>query len=100
MPFSYYIYYRVAADRAPACAACVEALFSAVRRDAGIEGRLLTKRGEPLLWMEVYENIDDPPAFERALERASADSGIQQCLCADTARHVECFESGHVEGRR
>ncbi|MCW5606243.1 MAG: DUF4936 family protein, partial [Burkholderiales bacterium] len=62
------------------------------RKAAGVQGRLLRKRGEPLLWMEIYENVGDEAQFEWALADAAGRLGIQGFLQTGTQRHVECFE--------
>jgi hypothetical protein len=93
MPLAYYIYYRVAAEQSAVCGKKVGALLDAVRAATGISGRFMKKRGEPLLWMEVYESVDDPVAFEQALAAAVAASGFADCLQAGSGRRTECFES-------
>ena len=80
MAYSYYIYYRVAPDRAQICETRVLQLFSAVKEITGIAGRLLKKRSEPLLWMEVYENVRDDAKFELELEQAAVQLAIGECL--------------------
>jgi len=89
---SYYIYYRVDAAAAAAGAAAARGLIEAVRVATGVTGRLLRKRGEPLLWMEVYEGVTDAASFERALAQAVASADLQRCLQPGSARHVECFD--------
>ncbi|MGH8600429.1 MAG: DUF4936 family protein [Burkholderiales bacterium] len=96
MPLAYYIYYRVAAERSAECEKKVGALLDAVRTATGIGGRFMKKRGEPLLWMEVYEGIDDSVAFERALAAAVAESGFADCLQSGSGRRTECFESAYT----
>jgi hypothetical protein len=98
MPQSYYIYYRVAPDHARACRERVKHLFSEVRREAGIFGQLFMKRGEPLLWMEVYDSVHDGRTFERVHEQAVANCRIVECLQPGTSRHVECFEPWRETG--
>lgn len=93
MSYSYYIYYRVAADRAPACELRVLELFSALKQSTNVAGRLLKKRKEPLLWMEVYENVRDDAKFELELEQAVTQLKLAECLPEGTARRVECFEA-------
>ena len=93
MAFSFYIYYRVDPERAEACEPLIGALFAAVRGATGIQGRLLRKRGEPNLWMEVYEGIPDDAKFEWELAEIAGGLGIQDFLQSGTTRHVECFES-------
>lgn len=92
MPYSYYIYYRVDGDRAEACESRIGVLLEAVEKATGIKGRLLKKRGEPLLWMEVYENVDEEAQFEWELADVADRLKIQDCLQANTSRHTECFK--------
>lgn len=91
MAISYYIYYRVDATKASECAARVGELFAAMRHTTGVGGRLLKKRGEPLLWMEIYENVGDEAQFEWQLAAAVSRLQFQECLQAASARHAECF---------
>ena len=92
MAYSYYIYYRVAPERAEACELRVLELFSAVKASTTVTGRLLKKRSEPLLWMEVYENVRDDAKFELELNQAATHLKISECL-QEGARRTECFES-------
>ena len=91
MPCSYYIYYRVEDAKAAACASAVNDLFSALRKTTGISGRLLRKRGEPLLWMEIYERVGDEAQFEWELTEAAARLQFEQYLQSGSRRHTECF---------
>ncbi|MBY0269691.1 MAG: DUF4936 family protein [Burkholderiales bacterium] len=91
MAWSYYIYYRVDAAQTGACAAAVRKLLAAIRDRTGIRGRVLKKRNEPLLWMEIYEPVMDEAQFEWELAEAVAASGINALLQTGSARHVECF---------
>ena len=93
MAYSYYIYYRVASDRAATCEAGVLELFSTMKQATNIAGRLLRKRSDPLLWMEVYENVRDDARFELELEQAVAQLKLTDYLHADSARRAECFEA-------
>lgn len=91
MSWSYYIYYRVDAGKAGACAVAVEFLLDAMQRRTGIRGRMLKKRNEPLLWMEIYEGVEDEAKFEWELAEALAASGIGKLLQDGSSRHNECF---------
>ena len=91
MAWSYYIYYRVDAAQTDACAAVVQKLLAAVQQSTGIQGRVLKKRNEPLLWMEIYEPVADEAKFEWELAEALAASGITALLQDGSARHTECF---------
>jgi hypothetical protein len=93
MAYSYFIYYRVSAERAGACEARVLDLFSAVKQATNVSGRLLRKRREPLLWMEVYDNVRDDAKFELELEQAAAQLKVAECLQEGGARKTECFEA-------
>jgi hypothetical protein len=93
MAYSYYVYYRIAPERAENCETRVLQLFSTVKETTGIAGRLLKKRSEPLLWMEVYENVRDDAKFELALEQATLQLQLGECLQEGAGRRVECFET-------
>jgi uncharacterized protein DUF4936 len=90
--YSYYVYYRVDPDRAEACETAVLNLLDALKQ-SGIAGRLLKKRAEPLLWMEVYEGVRDDAAFELELATAAARLRLNEFLKEGTARRMECFEA-------
>jgi hypothetical protein len=91
MNWCYYIYYRVDADKTGPCAVAVEYLLDAVHKKTGIQGRVMKKRNEPQLWMEIYENVTDEAAFEWELAEAVAGSGISNMLQPGSGRHTECF---------
>lgn len=93
MAYSYYIYYRVAPNGAESCEVRVLELMGALKERTGISGRLLKKRSEPLLWMEIYENVRDDAKFELELEHAATELKVAECLQEGSARRVECFES-------
>lgn len=94
MACSYYVYYRVDPLKAAANEPRIRELFEAVRKATGVDGRLLKKRGEPNLWMEVYENIADAAKFEWELAEAVSRLKIEELLLPGTPRHIECFEDG------
>lgn len=91
MAYSFYIYYRVDPAKAGACEPRIREMMALVRRVTGIAGRLMAKRGEANLWMEVYENVADESKFEWELADAAGKLKIQDFLQAGTTRHVECF---------
>ena len=93
MAYSYYIYYRVAQERADNCELRVLELFSVLKQSTSVPGRLLRKRSDPLLWMEVYENVRDDAKFELELERAAEQLKITECLQEGSSRRTECFEA-------
>ncbi len=91
MTWSYYIYYRVDAAQAGACADAVQKLLMSMHERTGIAGRVLKKRNEPLLWMEIYEPVADEAKFEWELAEAVAASDITALLQDGSTRHSECF---------
>ena len=80
---SYYVYYRVQADRVASLPDEVRHLFRVVEEATGVRGRWLRRRDEPATYMEVYEDVRDEAAFEALLGRESAKLGLE--------RHVERF---------
>lgn len=93
MAYSYYIYYRVAPHHAETCEARVHELLAAIQQITTVTGRLLKKRNEPLLWMEVYENVGDDTKFELELAHAATRLKLAECLQDGSARRSECFEA-------
>ena len=96
--FGYYIYYRVRGEGAAMLESRVRALQTDLVRRTGVIGRLLKKRGEPLLWMEVYENVKDAWHFEGILAELVKSHDLESGLQPDTGRHVECFLEGPARG--
>ncbi len=80
---SYYIYYRVPADRVAWLQEEVRNLFRVVEAATGVRGRWMQRRDEPATYMEVYEDVRDEAAFEALLGRECAKLGLE--------RHVERF---------
>lgn len=80
---SYFVYYRVAAERAGPLQEQVRRLFRSVEAATGVRGRWMRRRDEPSTYMEIYEDVRDEAAFEALLEREAAGLGLE--------RHVERF---------
>lgn len=89
MSFAYYVWYRVRADERET-ETVIRHMMARVACRGGVAGRLLKKHGEARLWMEVYEGIADPDAFERLLARAVDEFDVE--MFCDDNRHAECFE--------
>ena len=94
---SYYVYYRIAAGEEQVARESALRLLDRVAESTGVRGRLMVKRGEPNLWMEVYEGVTDDAKFEWELADAVGRLGIQGFLQAGSGRHVECFEEVNRE---
>ena len=90
-PIHFYIYYRIAAPHAAAARGVIEAVLRALEDRAGIVGRLLQRIDEPLLWMEVYENVRDPERFAATLEDLLAARRFTAFLAPGSERRVERF---------
>jgi len=86
----YYVYYRV--TQAPQAETAVRGMQSELLVRSGVRGRLLSKRDEPGLWMEVYEGVNDAPEFEAELDRLIAAMKLECFLAPGSRRHTECFE--------
>lgn len=87
----YYIYYRVDPARAADAQARVADLMEELDLASGVRGRLLRKRDEPHLWMEIYEEVEDGPAFEAALATHTAAMALEALLQPGSTRRIECF---------
>jgi hypothetical protein len=88
---SFYIYYRVRADRTDVAHGLVRRLIEAIERRFGVQGRLLMRRDEPLLWMEIYEAVPDDRAFEAAIRDDCERLDFASALVPGSSRHCECF---------
>lgn len=88
MAFNFYVWYRVAQDEGAAELA-VRTMMARLGCRTGIPGRLLMKRDESRLWMEVYEGVADADTFERSLGQALDEFDVEMFL--DGPRRTECF---------
>ena len=79
----YYVYYRVAPTQLQRVRDGVRELFAAIEHEFGVRGRWMHRRDDPSTYMEVYEDVEDAPAFEALLDREGAKLGVQ--------RKLECF---------
>ncbi|MEX2198325.1 MAG: DUF4936 family protein [Burkholderiales bacterium] len=75
---SYYVYYRIAPDRAAGLRKDVERLFDLIEASTGVRGRWMRRRDDPGTYMEIYENIVDGSAFEALLQREAAGLGLER----------------------
>lgn len=92
MTCAYYIYYRVEPAKTSACEPRIRELLAALRTATGIQGRLMKKRGELNLWMEIYEGVSDTAKFEWELADAAGRLKVQEFLLPGSPRQLECFE--------
>lgn len=88
----YYIYYRISEKDAVEAELLVRAMQARLACRSGIVGRLLKKRDEPGLWMEVYEDVSEPERFEHLLNQAVDEFDLGMFI--DGPRKMECFTGG------
>jgi hypothetical protein len=84
----YFVWYRVQGDAAGARAA-LNAVVHDVALACAVTGRLFVRRDDPSTWMETWEPVVDPAAFEAALSTAVARHGLDAHVAGE--RHVERF---------
>ncbi len=92
MRFACYVYYRVSEPHVADASVAAQRITELMREGAGVSARLMKKLGEPLLWMEVYENIHDTDAFLTTLQAGLEQIEFEHCLQVDSMRHIEIFE--------
>ena len=87
-PTHVFVWYRIEGDRA-VLQRNMTALLRAVETATGIAGRVLARRDDPTTWMEIYEHVADPAAFERILASLAERHAVAGF--APGGRHVERF---------
>jgi len=86
-----YIYYRIAAPHAAAARAAILDALHILAERTGIVGRLFEGEDEPLLWMEVYEDIVDRERFETMLDGLLRGLRFTAFLAPGSERRIERF---------
>lgn len=90
---SYFVWYRVnQADNDTETA--IRSMMSRLSCRSGVAGRLLKKRDEPRLWMEIYADVADSTGFERLLQQAVDEYDVEMFI--DGKRCTECFQADAV----
>lgn len=87
--FHYYIYYRVSEKDAAEAGLLIRAMQARLACRSGVTGRLLKKRDDPGLWMEIYEGVSDSDGFERLLGQLVDEYDLGVFI--DGPRKQECF---------
>ena len=93
MTVSCFIYYRVLPDHVTEASRAARSTVEQIRARTGVDGQLMTKVNEPLLWMEVYENIGDEAAFLSAMRECVAQSDLCRWLQGEQQRQTEIFQT-------
>ena len=91
----FYIYYRITPDFADEAKLAIRELQAHLFRETGIQGRLLIKHDDPDLWMEIYEQVLDPQAFQKALSAKADGHQADKWLRPGSARKIEQFQDSY-----
>ncbi|MCP5278765.1 MAG: DUF4936 family protein [Thiobacillus sp.] len=83
-----YVWYRVEKDDRDTENA-VRGMMARLACRSGVAGRLLKKRDEPRLWMEVYAGVADQDGFERLMAQKVDEFDLGMFI--DGERRVEAF---------
>jgi hypothetical protein len=76
----YYVYYKVAPEQLNRLREAVHQLLRNIEEQCGVRGRWMHRRDDASTYMEVYEEVKDPAAFEALLEREGAKLGVPRKL--------------------
>lgn len=85
---SYFVWYRVSLDDRDT-ETTVRNMMARLACRSGVAGRLLKKRDESRLWMEIYDDVADTAHFERLLRQAVDEYDVEMFI--DGNRCTECF---------
>ena len=88
---SCYVYYRVAPGQAAKARETITAALATLERRHGVIGRLLQGADEPLLWMEIYENLREHEKVLADLEALLAERRFDALLAPGSVRRTERF---------
>jgi hypothetical protein len=88
---SCYVYYRIAPEQAARAREAVAEALATLEQRHGVIGRLMSGAEEPLLWMEVYENLHDADRVLGELDGLLAERRFDAFLAPGSARKTERF---------
>ena len=75
---NYFVYYKFDPARIADLRTVVEKVFLRVDATTGIQGQWQRRRDDRSTFMEIYSNVTDGAAFDRALASALEESGFAQ----------------------
>jgi hypothetical protein len=90
-PVHCYVYYRIDPLRAGPARRAIALVHEGLEERAGVTGRLFQGQDDPLLWMEVYENVLDTARFEVKLADLLVAHRFSQFLAPGSIRRTERF---------
>lgn len=86
-----YVYYKISPDLQDETVAKVRRMQRSLADAIGTQGRLVAREGsDGVTLMEIYEHIEQPAMFERALAQSLSRSSLSAEL--RNARRTERFE--------
>ena len=88
---SCYVYYRVAPGQAAKARQAITEVLATLERRHGVIGRLLQGASEPLLWMEVYENLREHERVLTDLDALLSELRFDALLAPGSTRRTERF---------
>jgi hypothetical protein len=83
------VYYKFDPDRIEDVRALVGSVFDAIELETGVKGRWLRRRDDPSTFMEVYADVSDAKAFDRALATALEKADFEKL---EITRITEIFQ--------
>jgi Domain of unknown function (DUF4936) len=89
MNVEYFVWYGISGDPL-ATRVAIDGMMTDVARRTGVSGRLLVRHNKSDTWMEIYERVADPVAFEREITSAALRHDLARFITGG-ARHVEAF---------
>ena len=87
----FYIYYRIAAPHAADAFALLNGVMRSLDEQFTVFGRLLRAETDADLWMEIYEDVDEPQRFEAAMNALLAPTRFASWLVPGSTRRIERF---------
>ena len=72
----YYVYYKFDPARIEELRSIVQSVFGHVHASTGTQGQWQQRRDDPSTFMEIYADVTDPDAFERALAQSLEKAGF------------------------
>lgn len=87
----FYIYYRIDALHAADAFTLLDGIMRRLDEQFTIFSRLLRAQTDSDLWMEIYEDVDEPQRFEAAMNALLAPTRFASWLAPGSTRRVERF---------
>ncbi len=86
----YYVYYKLDPARNAELRGVVEGIMQRVHAATGIRGEWQRRRDDPSTFMEIYSNVANADAFERALAVALGEAGFARLGAQRVTEIFQC----------